>query len=552
MIHVFRIKTRRINTLLMVLIGLQTIAYGQRNPVELTESNLPIVIIDTDGTEIVDEPKITAQMKVLNSATGINNVRDANYEYDGYIGIEIRGNTAQMFPKKSYTVETRFSDGENNNVSLMGLPEENDWVFHGPYSDKSLMRNVLAYYIGNAMGRWSPRTRFCEMIINDEYVGVFLLAEKIKRDKNRVDIAKLKPEDVEGDQLTGGYILSIDRDQPGSWNSPFMGRTGSVDVPISYVDPKYDELTVEQQEYIKEYVTDFEIALDGDDFDDPTLGYRAYIDVVSFIDYFIITELSRDLDGYRVSVFFHKDKNSKGGKLTMSPFWDYNLCFGNGNFMSAGNTEGWAEEGIGAGDWYEIPFWWDRFREDPYFETMLKYRWEALRENVLSKSNLINCIDSCKTLLQDAQERNFRKYRTLGRYVWPNYFVGDTYDEEIDYLKSWFDNRIDWLDSQIDLIEPSFTNIYDDNFALGGEVRAYPNPFTQNIFIEFDLQNTNTVDVVIRNMIGEEVCRRSQSGTAGTNAVVFNRTDLGLNGTIFFYTVIVDGKVLQSGKVIRY
>ncbi len=117
-------------------------------------------------------------------------------------------------------------------------------------------------------------------------------------------------------------------------------------------------------------------------------GKAGFIDVESFIDYFIMTELSRDLDGYRVSVYFHKDKDSKGGKLTMTPFWDYNICFANANFFSAGNTAGWASDGIGAGDWYEIPFWWDRFREDPYFETILKYRWEKLRENVLSKNTI--------------------------------------------------------------------------------------------------------------------------------------------------------------------
>ncbi len=372
-----------------------------REPVRYSSADLPIIKINTFGGTIVDEPKIMAKMQVINNSNGVNRFDDTNYEYNGYIGIEIRGNTAQMFPKKSYTVETRFSDGSNNNVSLLGMPEENDWVLHGPFSDKSLMRNALAYKIGNAMGNgWHPRTRFVEVEINGEYRGVYLFTEKIKIDKNRVDIATLKPEDNSGDELTGGYIISIDRDQEGSWNSPFYGRTGSVDVPFSYVDPKYDELTFQQRNYIREHIIDFEYALHGKNFKDPDLGYRAYIDVESFVDYFIITELSRDLDGYRVSVYFHKDKDSKGGKLNMTPFWDYNICFGNANFFSAGNPIGWASDGIGAGDWYEIPFWWDRFREDPYFETVLKYRWEELREQVISKNTINNYIDSCHFFLK--------------------------------------------------------------------------------------------------------------------------------------------------------
>ncbi|MBN2698241.1 MAG: CotH kinase family protein [Bacteroidales bacterium] len=451
-------------------------------PVSYGTTNLPIIKINTWGQTIPDEPKIMAWMQVINNPGGINHFSDTTYEYNGDIGIEIRGNTAQMFPKKSYTVETRLSTGENNNVSLLGLPVENDWVLHGPYSDKSLMRNALAYAIGNSMGdRWHPRTRFVELELNGEYNGVYLFVEKIKIDKHRVDIADLRPEDVAGDQLTGGYIISIDRDQEGSWNSPFMGRTGSVDVPFSYVDPKYDELTVEQRNYIREYITDFEYALDGDNYKDPQVGYRAYIDIVSFIDYFIITELSRDLDGYRVSVFFHKDKDSKGGRLTMTPFWDYNICFGNANFMQAWDPVGWASDGIGAGDWYEIPFWWDKFRTDPYFETLLKIRWEALRENQISKATLNQFIDSCSNLLAEAQVRNFEKWNVLNSYVWPNYYIGGTYPNEVNYLRNWISDRIDWLDAQIATIVPlnlripSVTtvkayNITETTAVIGGNI----------------------------------------------------------------------------------
>ncbi len=526
-----------------------------QEPVNNNSSNitLPIIKINTEGRTIVDEPKIMAKMQVINNSNGVNNFDDTNYEYDGYVGIEIRGNTAQMFPKKSYTVETRLIDGSNNNVSLLGMPEENDWVLHGPYSDKSLMRNALAYSIGNAMGNgWHPRTRFVEVEINGEYRGVYLFTEKIKIDKNRVDIAKLKPEDNAGDQLTGGYIISIDRDQEGSWNSPFMGRTGSVDVPFSYVDPDYEDLTIQQRDYIRGYITDFEYALHGSNFKDPELGYRAYINVETFVDYFIITELSRDLDGYRVSVYFHKDKDSKGGKLTMTPFWDYNICFGNANFFSAGNTIGWASDGIGSGDWYEIPFWWDRFREDPYFETVLKYRWEKLREHVISKNTINNFIDSCQNVLKDAQVRNFEKFNILNSYVWPNNYIGGTYENEVNYLKNWISDRIDWLDMQMDKIVPSFVvsnnemNSSDDFNPI-----VYPNPFNDKFRIEVDSRNNGDVDIVIQNILGQLVCRKTVATDSGSHAIEFTYNELGGNGNVFIYRILTKGLPVKSGMILH-
>ena len=524
-----------------------------RKPGAENTSDLPIIKIYTDGKFIVDEPKIQARMQVINNSNGVNKFTDTNFEYNGYIGIEIRGNTAQMFPKKSYSLETQLSDGSNNNVSLLGFPKENDWVLHGPYSDKSLMRNALAYNIGVGMENgWHPRNRFVEVEINGEYRGVYLFVEKIKIDKNRVDLATLKPEDNSGDELTGGYIISIDRDQPGSWNSPFMGRTGSVDVPFSYVDPKFDELSVQQRNYIREYITDFEYALHGNDFKDPDLGYRAYIDVESFIDYFIITELSRDLDGYRVSVFFHKDKDSKGGKLVMTPFWDYNICFGNANFFSAGSEIGWASDGIGAGDWYEIPFWWDRFREDPYFETLLKYRWEKLRKHVLSKNVINNFIDSCQNVLKDAQVRNFEKFNILNTYVWPNNYVGGTYVNEVNYLKNWISGRIDWLDLQMDKIEPAFVvSNQEITSPYNSEPIVYPNPFTDKFKIQIDSPDFSFVEIEVVNLIGQLVCSKKVNVVPGIQTIELTYDELGQQGNVFIYKILTDGNPVKSGKIMH-
>ena len=493
-------------------------------------------------------------MKVINNANGINKLTDNTYEYNGYIGIETRGNTSQLFfEKKSYNVETRTDLGTNLNVSLLGLPSENDWVLYGPYSDKSMIRNVLAYHLGNSQGRWSPRTKYCEVFLNDEYRGIYVLTEKIKIDKNRVDIAKLKPEDISGDELTGGYIMRIDRDSPGSWNSPFMGRTGHVDVPISYLDPPYDELSTEQRTYIRDYITDFEYALHDDDFRDPVKGYYPYADIISFVDYFIITEISRDLDGYRCSVYFHKDKDSKGGKLVMSPFWDYNLGFGNGDFMEADNPIGWTEDGIGNGDWYEPPFWWDRLRQDPYFNTVLKNRWTELRSKEFSNERIFEFIDSCADYLDDAQKRNFQKFNILNKYVWPNPYIGGNYFNEVYHLESWIASRLDWLDAQFNAIVPvsvdeEFAGDLENGYLSG----IYPNPFSDRINLSINLSSNSFIQVKIYNILGECIINQSINGITGINEFYFRTEKFPVGNKIFFYSISVNGEIANSGKLIRY
>lgn len=523
-------------------------------PQTFTQSDLPLILIDTQGKNIPDDPKITALMKVINNDNKVNKVTDTNYEYDGYIGIEIRGNTSQIFfDKKSFSIETRTDSGTNRNVSLLGLPEENDWVLYGPYSDKTMIRNVLAYHLGNTQGRWSPRTRYCEVFINNEYRGVYVLTEKIKIDKNRVDIAKLLPVDNAGDELTGGYIMRIDRDRYGSWNSPFMGRTGNVDVPISYLDPPYDELTAQQRSYIRDYITDFEYALHDDDFKNPEAGYRPYVNVLSWVDYFLITELTRDLDGYRCSVYFHKDKDSKGGKLVMSPLWDYNLGFGNGNFMEADNPFGWTADGIGKGDWYEIPFWWDKLREDPYFNSVIKRRWEELRSKSFSNLSINEFIDSCSNVLMQSQQRNYQKFDILNKFVWPNAYIGGSYFSEVNYLKDWIADRLDWLDDQFNSIIPlSSGEVINHSTAAENHIIVYPNPFAERVTLRISLSEDAEAEILIHNMLGSEIAHLSMVCHAGSNEISFSENVFTNRGNLFFYTLKVDGKIFQTGKLIRY
>lgn len=518
-------------------------------PIVYENFDLPLFVINTiNGQNVPDDPKVTANMKIINNPTGINNLSDTVYEYNGYIGIEIRGSSSLSFDKKGYGVETRDETGANFDVELLGLPAENDWVLHGPYSDKSLIRNALAYYLGNQTGHWSPRTRFCELYLNKDYRGVYVLVEKIKQNKERVNIAKLKPEDISGDDLTGGYILKIDRPDPGYWVSPYKSQDGLYNIYFSYVDPKYEDLTVQQRQYIKKYVTDFENALFGNNYKDEENGYRSFINTESFADYYLINELSRNVDAYRLSTYFHKDKDSKGGKLTMGPLWDYNLAFGNCNYCSGNNTSGWVIDGIGEDYDMQVPEWWDRLRSDPYFETQLKTRWELLRTNVFSLENINNFIDSCTEVLANSEVRNFQRFDILSIYIWPNAYWGGTYSNEINYLKSWINKRLQWMDSKIRLItDVDAPTVSTHSF----EVIEFPNPFVSSVTLRFNLSSPAKVEVLMQDVMGRNLFIRSKECEAGENEFTFNSSDFGNVPNLYIYKLLVNNSPVYSGKIIK-
>lgn len=416
--------------------------------VVFAETNLPIVVITSDEA-IPDDPRIVAHMGIINNPDGLNAVDDPFTDYDGQIAIEIRGSSSQMFPKKSYALETQDSLGMNNNVSLLGMPAENDWILHGPYSDKTHMRNALTFQLGRDIGRYTPRTRYCEVLINDDYRGVYMLMENIKRDENRVDIATLLPTDIEGDELTGGYILKVDKftgDFEGGWTSPYPTE-GGEELVIQFHKPEIDDLAEEQQEYIQEAVTEFEEALWGDDFADSTDGYHPFIDVDSFIDLHLINELSRNIDGYRLSTYFHKQKDSNGGKIIMGPWWDYNLSFANADYCFGWSTSGW-EVDSDCGN--SNPFWFERLKDDEHYRNMTRCKWEDYRANAWSDDNVHALIDSLELTIMEGQVRNFTRWETLGTYVWPNYFIGQTFEEEMTILRDWTDARLVWLDENIE------------------------------------------------------------------------------------------------------
>lgn len=439
---------------------------------------LPLILIDTEGQTIPNEPRITARMKLIYNEGGYyNKTSDPANGYNGQISIEIRGESSAWFsPKKSYSLETQTDLGENNNVSLLGLPVENDWVLYAPYLDKSLLRNVISYRLFEEMGHYSPRTRFVDVVLNNDFQGVYVLIEKIKRDKNRVDMAKLLPGDISGDELTGGYLLRVDKTSgmPGThfWESAvYPPLPGYQRVIYQYFDPEYEELNDIQRSYIRNYLQDFESALVHSFFKEPDRGYRAYLDIPSMVDMMILNEFTKEVDAYLFSHYFFKQKDSDGGKLVNGPPWDYNLAFGNNDYYPDVHlTHNWLY------DQDNRVYWWARVMEDSWFRNELRCRWDELHQSVLSSENLHSIIDSTTQVLGESIPRNFRRWPILGVYVWPNYFVGQTYDEEEWFLRNWIDERLEWMDGRWGGQCWPLSSEEDAVIPLPEAGRIYPNP----------------------------------------------------------------------------
>ena len=403
--------------------------------------------------EIVDEPKVPAALTIKRLDSTL---------YEGIIGIEIRGESSQFFDKKSYGFETWDSQYNDLDVALIGFPEEEDWILYGPFSDKSLIRNKLIYELSNRMGRYTTKTEFVELTINYEYKGLYIFMEKLKRDKNRIDISKLENADIDEELISGGYIIKIDKSdmEDGSYTDynsfqsqfdVFGNENGDIRINFNYEYPKPGEIHANQKNYIKNYFYEFESSLASNNFKDPINGFRKYIDEDSFIDFFILNELSNNVDGYRLSTYLQKDRNEK---LVIGPIWDFNLSFGNADYCGGERYDVWCfkfnERCLG--DYWNVPFWWNRLLDDEKFVDKLKDRWNQLRLNTLSDNNIITLIEEQYSFLNnetDIINRNFNKWKIFGIYIWPNSFIGNNYYEEIDFLKNWIKERTKWLDESI-------------------------------------------------------------------------------------------------------
>lgn len=476
--------------------------------------DLPIVFIDTKGKCLDNtvNDKMPATMSVLDAAT--NNVADSakGTHYD--IGIKVRGQSSAKFPKPGYSVEVRDNQGEGIDVSMLGLPPADDWVFHGPYVDKSLMRNALAHWLFRQAGHYSPRTKHFDLYINGVYRGVYVLIEKIKRGKYRVDVSKLKETDISGDDVTGGYIWAFDKTgtNTGGMGNEDINKEGfktadGLNVIMHY--PKKENLQTQQQAYLKKYLEDLEnLFKNGKN----GSGYENYVDMTSALDYVLHEEVTNNSDSYWCSFFLHKPKESKGGKVTLGPAWDFNLAMSNGSQPeNGGNNNGgnngfnwnmWGGGGMGGGGmgssgttgWQiessmktgmsglKIPNWLLGMWKDSHYQSELKKRWAELRSGVWHTKTMDVYLDSMKTYLTKAADRNFKRWPNLGQSsgqgdsdpqpmkycnqgggqqgMWGmNMPMGgynaDTWDGEFEHLRKKMKERMAWMDQQLGFTEPA-------------------------------------------------------------------------------------------------
>ena len=468
-------------------------------------TNIPLIMINTNNQLIVDEPKINVDFKVIdNFPNSLNYPTDSGNIYSGIAGIEIRGSYSATLPQKPYGIETRDTQGNNNNVSLFGMPQENDWILIANYNDKTFLRNVLAFDLFEKMGHYAPRTKLCEVVVNDIYNGIYVFTEKIKRDNGRVDIAKLDLDDNFGDSLTGGYIFRVDYwDQNNSWISNYNNPNFPNDaVRYVYNYPDYDEITVQQKNYIQNLVGDFEDALWSNDFEDPILGYRPYINTRSFIDYFIVNEFARNVDGFKKSRNFYKDKSSKDSLIYAGPVWDFDWAYKD-HSSSMINGSGWRHDYSGPTD-VKPPGWYIRLLQDSTFANELNCRYFNLRNTILDTTNIFSFIDSLSSMVSEPQNRHYTRWPILGINVGTPE-VGNqptSYSGEIIKFKSWINERLLWLDANMPGNCPN-VSVSENKKTY---VVTYPNPSSDivNIYSETLLKNIKLFDNVGRLIFKEE------------------------------------------------
>lgn len=488
----------------------------------LTSSNLPIIVINTGGQTIPDDPKIMADLGIIYNGEGKRNAfTDLFNDYSGKVGIEIRGQSSQQFPMKSYSIELWDNSGKSVDKSLFGLPKESDWVLYAPYTDKTLMRNFLAYTISRELGQWAANCRYVELVIDGDYKGIYVFMERIKRGSGRVPITKMAKTDNTGLAVTGGYIFSIDKEADG-WFSAYATPNSKKGqrIQYTYTYPKITDITTEQRNYLQSYVDSFEQKLYSKDFQHPLKGWRSHADENSFIDYLLVNEVSRNVDGYRLSTYLYKERNQK---IVAGPVWDYDLAFRNANYCNGSNTDGWSWQfnQTCPDDFWQVPFWWYQLSLDTAFQGKLRCRWKAVRQTSLSIGRLNTLIDSVVSLTAEARNRHFNRWPVLGKYVWPNPTpIPSDYVSEIDYLKDWLNRRLNWLDNNM----PNAGACYDYPASAPEDIQlqASPNPFGNQLVLQIKSKQAFTMPVRIVNGQGQVIYEQQIPIKSGNNQIQLN------------------------------
>jgi hypothetical protein len=372
-----------------------------------------------------------------------------------------RGQSTATFPKMTLGLELRSSTAPlaSENVDLLGLPRENDYVLHSFYSDKSLMRNLIAYRLAGEIEDWAPRPRLVEVWgsqpdgdLATAYQGIYMLLEKIKVDRSRVDIEPMTPLDDSEPAVTGGYLFRIDWGGDHDWNPGTRTRN------LAVFEPGVETATAAQRAWFTAYLEGLESCLRST----PVGNWRTYLDEASFVDFFLLNELFYNVDGYRLSTYMHKDR---GGRIEAGPIWDFDLSSGNdGRAIPYNQWELLSQLDPGFVDQYPA-FWWCEMLHDAAFRASLRSRWEELRGKSFSDAHIASLIRAAVDEARPGIARNYLRWPALTIND-PNWWTpmpiptsdvpgapitnapeSYTYEDHLQYFKNWLADRITWLDS---------------------------------------------------------------------------------------------------------
>ena len=373
-------------------------------------TGLPVIYLNTDGSVQIDSKEDYVEGDV-----SLDGRRDFASLTDLSMKIRGRGNSTWfVHPKKPF--QMKLSDKS----AFLGMPEDKKWLFLAEYSDKTMLRNTIAFELGYMSNLdWTPAGEFAEVFLNGEYNGTYNITQKVEESDNRV---------VLGDT---GYLLELDQLDRIDPDDVYFESTITNRFIINIKEPSL-EYDSDEYTYIKNLVAEFESALFDINFKDENTGYKKYIDLESFIDWYLISEITKNVDSrWYSSIYLNV---IPGEKIKMGPLWDFDLAFGNTDYADTQFYEGW---------WVRFNPWYERLFQDPYFTQMVKNRFIFFKNN---EDLIIEKIDAYAEKLKWAQAENNDKWETLGRYVWPNPVVYDTYQEEVEHLKNWYQERMDWLD----------------------------------------------------------------------------------------------------------
>lgn len=423
-------------------------------------THLPLVQINTNGEDIPGTPlldengkryafattkdgkdELLCNIKITDSETGNNHIYDAPTTESG-AKVRIRGNSSRYFDKKGYSVRLVTESGENNPQAVMGMDAHHEWVLHGPFLDKTLIRNYVCYNIAGEIMGYAPNVRFCELIINGEYLGLYLCTETVTAGK---DGARLNVSVDKKNNTYSGYVLRLDRGSDTALKNiePFSLYSERIsDGHINIVYPGTSGLTEEMSENIRQDFSDFEHMLYSFDFDNSKYGYTKVTDVDSFVDYFIINEFTCNHDAGSYSTYIYKGIDNKYRMCV----WDFNNAFDNYQEQAMDTEEFALQECL----------WYFMLIKDEDFTDAIVRRYRELRKTCLSEEYLYNYIDETVSYLGAAIDRNYEKwgysFESGNALLRPEARHVASFDEAVGQLKGFISKRGKWMDENIETI----------------------------------------------------------------------------------------------------